>query len=514
MQTQTEVQKNGILGYMMSNIEASGRNPVRVLGGFASAWILFFLLCFVIPAPEGLSREGMAVLGIVVWASIMWVSEALPVGITGISIPLLLILTRGIPWADGKPPMGTVFSGFTGHVVWLCLFAFFVGALMQLLKLDRRVALSILNRMKASSVGRVIWGMFFVNIVMAFLIPAANARAATLLPVVKGITNLLGDTPEEQEAKKAIVIQSLVYGTMICGVFIMTAHLPNMIMVNMFGKDGYTIGYLQWAMLQAPYLGMFALTQWWVRYHFKTKAVEIAGGQAKIRDMHGELGPMTKGEWILLALFSVIAILFMMGKGSFIFELHTFQLGIIGMVGTLLLFTPGLFPFTWKEVQDRTMWGTFLLLGGAITLTAAMTQSGLAGWFADGISGLVEGRSWWAAILILMIGTHLIRIGMLSNVAAIAMLAPIMFAMAPKLGFHPVAFTLLVCDTDTYAYLLPTQITAAVIAYGSGTFSTADYAKAGWVAILIAIAYGILVMAPWYALLGIPVWDPTAPWPF
>lgn len=514
MQTQTELQKNGILGYLMSNIEITGKNPVRVLGGFLSAWVLFFLLIFVIPAPEGLSREGMAVLGIVVWASIMWVSEAMPVGITGISIPLLLILTRGIPWADGKPPMSTVFSGFTGHVVWLCLFAFFVGALMQLLKLDRRVALSILNRMKASSVGRVIWGMFFVNIIMAFLIPAANARAATLLPVVNGITNLLGNTPEEKEAKKAIVIQSLVYGTMICGVFIMTAHLPNMIMVNIFGQDGYTIGYLQWALLQAPYLGMFVLTQWWVRYHFKTNGIEIAGGQAKIRDMHSELGSMGKGEWSLLALFSIIALLFMMGKGSFIYQLHTFQLGIIGMIGTLLLFTPGLFKFTWKEVQDRTMWGTFLLLGGAITLTAAMTQSGLAGWFADGISGLVEGRAWWAAILILMLGTHLIRIGMLSNVAAIAMLAPIIFAMAPKLGLHPVAFTLLVCDTDTFAYLLPTQITAAVIAYGSGTFSTADYAKVGWVAILIAIAYGILIMAPWYALLGIPVWDPTAPWPF
>jgi hypothetical protein len=31
---------------------------------------------------------------------------------------------------------------------------------------------------------------------------------------------------------------------------------------------------------------------------------------------------------------------------------------------------------------------------------------------------------------------------------------------------------------------------------------------------LIAIAYAILVMAPWYAFLGMPVWDPAAPWPF
>lgn len=519
------VEQAGVLNYITNNIKESGRNPTRVLIGFFAAWVMFALILWVFPRPEGLSASGMAVLAVVVWASIMWVSEALPVGITGISVPTLLILTHGIPWIEkgGKtvPPMNIVFSGFTKHVVWLSLFAFLIGAIMQLLKLDRRIALGILDKIKASNVGRVIWGMFFVNIVLAFLIPAANARAATLLPVVKGITNLLGDSPEEQEAKKAIIIQSLVYGTMICGVFILTAHLPNLIMIGIFEQGGYKgLGYLDWMLLQFPYLGMFVLTQWWVRYHFKTKDIKIAGGHAEIHKQHKELGPMSRAEWSLLVVFAVIALLFMMGKGSTIYELHKFQLGIIGLIGILIMFTPGLFPFTWNQVQGKTIWGTFLLLGGAITMTAAMSKSGLAQWLADGIHGAVEGHSWWMVLLIMMIGTHIIRIGMLSNVAAIAMLAPILFAMAPQLGLHPVSFTLLVSDTDTFAYLLPTQITAAVIAYGSDQFSVTDYAKAGWVCILIAIAYGILIMAPWYALLGIPVWEGVpaagqlAPWPF
>ena len=67
---------------------------------------------------------------------------------------------------------------------------------------------------------------------------------------------------------------------------------------------------------------------------------------------------------------------------------------------------------------------------------------------------------------------------------------------------------------DTFAYILPTQITAAVIAHGTDTFSSTDYARAGWVSVCIAIAYGLLVMAPWYALWGMPVWDASAPWPF
>ena len=509
------VSRSSIAGYITANIRQSGRDPTRSLVGFFCAWALFFLLYLVVPTPNGLSHNGMTVLAIVVWACVMWVSEALPVGITGIGIPTLLIVTQALPWKNGKPPLVQVFGGFTTEVLWLCLFAFFVGAIMQLLKLDRRIALGLLDRLKASTVGHVIWGMFPINIVLAFLIPAANARAATLLPVINGINNLLGDTERERDAKKAIVIQGLVYAPMICGVFILTAHLPNMIMVGIFSNHGFAnLGYLQWMILHVPYLIMFGLTQLWVSYFFKTKGVAISGGHAEIHKKHMELGPMQHGEWVLLTLFSVVALLFMSGKGSPIVELHRQELGVIGLMATLVLFAPGMFPFKWKAVQDRTIWGTFLLLGGAITLTSAMTQSGLAQWLADIVHDLVVGKPWWQIVLILMVGTQIMRLGMLSNVAAVAMLAPVVFAMAPKLGLHPVAFTLLVCNTDTFAYVLPTQITAAVIAYGTETFTTSDYAKVGSVSMLLAILFSLLVITPWYAFWGLPVWNASAAWPY
>jgi solute carrier family 13 (sodium-dependent dicarboxylate transporter), member 2/3/5 len=500
--------------YLANNIRASGKNPAGVIAGFVGAWIAFALIAWALPLPNGLSPEGKMVLAIVAWASIMWVSEAMPVGVTGIAIPLLLILTKGIAWTDGNPPMAAAFAGFTNEVVWLCLFAFIVGAFLQLLKLDRRIALAILDTVKASTAGRVVWGFFGVNLVLALFVPAANARSATLLSIVDGVAKLLGDTEEERAARKMIVIQSLVYGAMICGMVIMTAHLPNLILVDLFGKSNFRLDYLHWSLLQFPYLGMFVLTQLWLRFHFRAGRVPIAGGYEKIHAQHQSMGPMSRAEWLLLILLAGGALMFALGKGSPILQLHQYPLGIIGLVGIIVLFIPGLFPFTWKEVQDRTIWGTFLLLGGALTMTSAMSKSGLADWLASLIQGAVVGQTWWAVLLIMMIGTHVIRLGMLSNVAAVAMLAPILFAMAPKVGLHPVAFTMLVADTDSFAYILPTQITAAVIAYSAGHFSTADYAKAGWVSVLIAIAYAILVMAPWYAYLGIPVWDASAPWPF
>lgn len=494
---------SGFLATWSNNIRESGRSPTKCAVGFALAWLIFFYILWGMPAPEGLTVAGKATLAVMVWACIMWITEAIPVGVSGILIPMLLVMSGAI---DKFPKAA---SGFTTPVVFLCLAAFIFAAVMQAAGLDRRIALGLLNKMKVKTVNGVIWAMFAANMVLSLIIPAANARAATLLPVVNGITNMFGDTPEERAGKKAIVIQTLVYGSMISGMMIMTAHLPNLVLVGLFETElALNISYFNWFKLQWPYLGMFVITQWWVQHYFKTRTVGVQGGYAAVQKQHAELPKTSQVEWLILAVFGGIALMWMTESW------HGIKSHNSALMGLALLFMPGLFGFKWKDLQDRTIWGTFLLLAGALSMSAAMGSTGLAQWLSDIIHPLAAGHAWWMILLILMLGTHVIRLGMLSNVAAITLLAPILLALAPKLGLHPVAFTMLVSDTDTFAYLLPTQITAAVIAYSSGTFSMADYAKVGWVSVLLAIAYGILIMAPWYAFMGIPVWDPTAPWPF
>lgn len=510
----------GFFGNLVANIRLAGGSPGKTLGGFVAAWALFFLILYVIPVPEimgldgsksVLNPAGRAVLAVVAWACIIWITEAMPVGVTGLMIPMLLVLTGAV---KNFPAAA---SGYTTPVAALCLAAFIFAAIMQAAGIDRRIALAMLRKAKVKEAGGVIWSMFGVNLVLSLIIPAANARAATLLPVVNGITRLFGETEAERNAKKAIVIQTLVYGSMISGMMIMTAHLPNMVLVGLFESElAYNLSYANWFLLQWPYLGMFVLTQWWIRYYFKTNGVGIPGGIKKIEALHKEQPKTTQAEWLILAVFAFVGLLWVTEEGVRFLDWkgHGIKSHNAILLGMAIMFIPGLFAFKWKLLQDRTIWGTWLLLAGALSMAAAMGSSGLAQYLADAIHPIAHGHAWWMILLILMVGTHIIRLGMLSNVAAITMLAPILIALAPKLGLHPVAFTMLVSDTDTFAYILPTQITAAVIAYSSGTFSMTDYAKVGWVSVLIAIAYGILIMAPWYAFMGIPVWDPSAPWPF
>lgn len=498
-----QVQSGGFIANWGSNIRDSGRSPGKCACGFIAAWIAFFLILWVMPVPEGLSTAGKATLAVMVWACLMWITEAIPVGVSGMLIPMLLVMTGAI---DKFPKAA---SGFSTPVVFLCLAAFIFAAVMQAAGLDRRIALGMLHKLKVRTVNGVIWAMFGANLLLSLIIPAANARAATLLPVVNGITHMFGDTPEERAGKKAIVIQTLVYGSMISGMCIMTAHLPNLVIVGLFDTElALHLSYIDWFKLQWPYLGMFVITQWWMQRYFKTHGVGVHGGYEAVQRQYAEQPKTSQAEWLILVVFGVIALLWVTESW------HGIKSHNAALMGLAVLFMPGMFGFKWKELQDRTIWGTFLLLAGALSMSSAMGSTGLAQWLSDIIHPLATGHPWWMVLLILMAGTHVIRLGMLSNVAAITMLAPILLALAPKLGLHPVAFTMLVSDTDTFAYILPTQITAAVIAYSSGTFSMADYAKVGWVSVLIAIAYGICVMAPWYAFMGIPVWDPAAPWPF
>ncbi len=485
-----------------STVPSAGRYLNRQTVGFFSAWLALIAIIWLVPRPATLSPAGLAVLAVVAWASIMWVTEAIPTSISGLMIPLLLVLT------GGATPFTKAADGFSTPVVFICMAAFIFAAIMQTVGLDRRIALSLLRWFRVKSVNGVIWAMFVVNLILSFIIPAANSRAATLLPVVNGMTKFLGDDAEGRNGRKAIVIQTLVYGSMISGMCILTAHLPNYILVNLFAKDlGVTISYYNWFLLQWPYLGMFVITQWWVQFYFRTHSTGIQGGAAAVEKLHSELPRTSAVEWRVMAVFAAVAL------GWMLEPLHGIASHNVALLGLGAAFAPGIAGYDWKKVQDQTIWGTLLLLAGALSLSSAMSSSGLAKWMAAGLHP-AEGMDWWLAVPIVMVATHIIRLGLLSNVAAVAMLAPVLIALAPKLGLHPVAFTMLVADTDTFAYLLPTQITAAVIAYSSGTFSMSDYFKVGWVSVVIAIIYGLVVMTSWYAYMGIPVWDPSAPWPF
>lgn len=488
----------GVLGYFINNLRARGRPARKTLLGYVAAWAAWAFILWGIDISSIIpTYSAKAVLAIIVWACIIWVTEAIPVGVSGLMIPMLLVVTKAVP----KIP--EAFGGYVLDVSFLCLGAFIFGAILWSANLDTRIALTVLSKMKSTKVSKVIIGLFSTCMGLALVIPAAVARSATLLPVVRGIMELFGETKSESNAKKAIVISSLVYAPMVGGILILTAHMPNVIMVGLFDKQlNIHISWIQWLWLHLPIAGLFPIMYWILKFFFKFKHVEVSGGIERIETAKKELGKTKNYEWVILLIFAFAATMWALE------DVHKIKTGMITLIALGVFFIPGIFPLKWKAIENKTIWGTWLLLGGALSMSAAMGSTGLAKYLAAIIHPVVEGKGWIMVLFIMMFATQFIRLGMLSNVAAVAMLAPVLLEMAPLLNMNPVAFTLLVANLDTFAFVIPTQITAAVIAYGTGTFTMSDYAKVGLPIIIVAILWSIFVMAPWYAMNGFPVWKP------
>ena len=69
---------------------------IRSFAGFVLAGTVLFLILAVLPLPAGLSAQGKATLAIMAWAAIIWIFEALPVAVSGLLIPMLLMLTNAV----------------------------------------------------------------------------------------------------------------------------------------------------------------------------------------------------------------------------------------------------------------------------------------------------------------------------------------------------------------------------------------------------------------------------------
>lgn len=486
-------------GFMVENARKAGLDPNTAFPGFVAAWIAFFIILS-LPVPPGLEPAGLAAAAVAVWAVIMWITEAMPVGITGLLIPLLLVLTR----AQEKIPQA--FSGFTRDVSFLVLGSFIFAAIMQSTGLDRRIALAVLSRVKPQ-VDQVIKGLMTVNIALGIIIPAAASRAAVLLPIVRGIMDLFEDTPEGRRARGTLAITGLCYFPMVGGILLLTAHMPNVIMAGLFEKElGYQLNYARWFWLHWPIIGLLPVMFLIIRKLLNVGGISVPGGTDLIQAEKKALGKMSLVEWLVLAVFAVAVMLWITEPQ------HKIKTGLATLIALGIFFVPGLLPTPWKTLQNKTIWGTWLLLAGALSLANAISDTGLAKWIADLAGPVFKGQHFLVIVVGIIVFTALLRIFMLSNVAAVAMLAPIVLSLAKTLNLNPVAFTLLVCNFDTFSFIVPTQVTACVIAYGTGTFDTKTYAKVGIPVMVATLLYFVLIMMPWYAVNGLPVWGGYVTW--
>ncbi|RLC14267.1 MAG: anion transporter [Deltaproteobacteria bacterium] len=215
----------------------------------------------------------------------------------------------------------------------------------------------------------------------------------------------------------------------------------------------------------------------------------------KLPKLDEEIGPWSFQEKITVLIISISFILWLT-KGF-----HGLHYSVTGMLGVAALILTGILK--WDDIHENLEWGTALFIfGGGISLGLAMGHSGAAAYFANLFFPLVKGGGWLLLFAGVAVFGALVTNAM-ANVAAAALILPIVIPMAQLEGVDPTVLALCLGTATSFAMLLVIGCPPNAIAYSFKYFKASDITRVGLVATPVLLILLISVAAVWWKILGL-----------
>jgi len=464
--------------------------------------IFFILIAFLIviifyfaPTPAGLSHEGQVMIGILIMAAFLWITEPIPLAATGL---IVMILQPILQVRETKE----VFSSFGNQAVFFLIGAFIIAAAIEKHGLHRRIALKFLNFFKNNPRFFTL-GIMITCACLTFIMPE-HGVAALFLPIIVSILIAMKVVPRQSNFGKVSML-AVAYGCSIgsLGTLIGGARNPLAVGILLEQTPPISISFFEWMKYSMPIV-IIAIPLVWIvlQFAFPIEIKDIAAAKKEINNQVNIAGKISKNELLVLGILVLTIFLWILfSQPEFSQEFGQFYgLAVIAILGSMLLFITG--SISWKDVEKRVPWGIILLYGGAITLGLGIESSGAGRWIAEGILGLA-GDNIFVVILAMIIFTVILT-NIMSNVAAVAILLPIGLSIAYSLDINPLLAALLVALSGGLAFMFVISTPGNAITYSSGYFSTKDLLKAGTLANIICIlVIFIVAIGYWVGILGI-----------
>ena len=449
-------------------------------------WFFFGMLVGVfmlsIPTPSGLSKEAMIVLTMSLVATILFITEPIPLPAVALLIILGQVFLLGSSSSD------------VAKTLWNDSVLFILGSLMLAVavvkqKLDKRIAWVIV-RITGTRTSNICFGISLVSGLLASFI-GEHTVAAMMLPVGITLVTLTSEDPKKVRNLAAVLLFSIAYGCSVAGIGTPSGGARNAIMIGYWREfffdpsnpetQKFIIDYVRWMVFAYP---MFLIQLPFVTIvlflTFKPEYKDLSRAVVKLRAQVESEGPMKAADWVSIILFLLV----LMG---WIFVSDNVGMGTIAILGATTFLIVGL--VRWEDINSGVNWGVVLLYGAAISLGIEMKETGAATWVATSFLNLLEplgaseGFGLWAAVSVLTTAVT----NMMSNGAAVAVLGPVVLKMAVVAQESPIIIGFITAISSAFAYLTVVGTPACTIVYASGYLKTTDFLVVGWKMAVISI---------------------------
>ena len=447
--------------------------------------LLLALWLYLRPAPAGLSQDGEHALAVFVVCITLWVTNALPYGVTGLLGVALLGLTNAIKPAEA-------YSSFGSSAIFFLTGVFLIAGALVETGLSKRMALLFLSRFEGSPYGFA-FGMMLAGAFATIWMPN-QATTAMLFPIAMEVAVALRLRPKESNYAKVLFF-SMAWGAMIGSNASFLGSSRAALALGMLQKNyGTGISFTEWVVASWPVvvLGLL-MTPLILRLAFKHEKVEFASARRVLERSVSELGPMQRPQYITLAILmaTVAAWVFVGGRKV--------DLAVIALLGATALFVFGVLK--WEKAERYVYWNIILMYGGAIALGSALERTGATKFIlTQAMNGVLPSP------YVTIAGTAIIALVLsefMSNAAALAVILPLAFTLTNQVGASPVAIVLATSFGSGLDFIFPISTAPNTIIFASGYLRTSDFVRAGLMMTLASILILLLVIKFYWPLIGL-----------
>ncbi|MFQ7472956.1 MAG: SLC13 family permease [Anaerovoracaceae bacterium] len=449
------------------------------------SWLVTFSTPIIIMLlPLDMETVMQRYIAITAWGLLCWVTTIIPAGLTGLALPILYMFC-------GVVPADVAFSSWQNSMVWNTIAIVFIGIACDKSGISKRMAYSILLRMKCNLKG-LIWGFAVAGMLLTFLISDSMSRAIIFITIAMGICRALGIPFKSKEAS-ALGLAAF-FGMSGPSIGILPA--TNAFLVSAIYKDitETPLEYLTYLLHNLlPSIAWTVLSVICVIKVLKIKNTDDFDAREILQKNKDELGIITKREIMVLTVLILCVLNYI-----FIGKIGLDPL-IVPAVILPLFFLPKIGILTNKDFDISDVKVLFVVTG-AMAVGNVASAIGLVDIFIESIGPALTQSSFTMAFGTFTIGS--IANFILTPIAIVYTLTEPFVGMAMSAGMNTLP-TMYSLSFATDIYIFPYEFVVFLVCFEFGLIEYKHLIKVMAWRVLCGFAIFLLICIPLWKICGI-----------
>jgi solute carrier family 13 (sodium-dependent dicarboxylate transporter), member 2/3/5 len=486
--------------------------------------ILFLVLLFV-PGLD-LDPPQRRVAATTALVATLWLTQGIPLGAASL-LPAALLPLLGVVSAEDAARV------YLSDIVMLFFAAFLVAAGLERWGVHRRMALALVD-VVGTDPRRVVLGFMAAT---AFVSLWINNTAATLMMYPIGLAVIATTSDAAGTSKRTgpdpfatALLLGIAYAASIGGIATKVGTAPNQILFGVMrgtfeGAPEPSFG--AWMLVWTPFAAVYVLGTWWILTRLGQRLPEgTRGGGETVRAERARLGPMSRGEKLMAAVFVGTALLWItrerLDLGVFVFPgwagaLQDLQAhgdvvpgafkGYVSdatvalAVACACFFIPvdrakGTYLLDWSSVSTMP-WDVLLLFGGGFCIAAGFHASGLDGVLGESLAPWIQGLP--DLLVVALVAAFMTLFSEIaSNTVLTNLMLPVLASTAVRSGIDPRVVMIPATVAASCGFMLPIATPPNAIAFASRRIRMDTMARLG----LLVDVLGVVLIALVFHFVG------------